>query len=936
GHVAAFIAIKLNQIPRLGVMDSPSECHPDESAREEHSVSEYPADTDEDNSVLAKEYCFTAGLLTQPCDGSVESEVSCSAQYIVGQDSPGLNCPNDRPANNDDIRDAKGGYTSGHSPSAENASKFTPGDEHYDYEPYLVAQSKKLFSASFEENIDSNSSGNSIDDDDENSDNSSVGENEVSTPIQERRARNILRHSEFARSLNLGKLDGTSGLAPEMVEKRQQEKQKLNISSLTVDEGDHDEFTQILKKRGMTFSTHLLRKKTKKYPGLSQPHPGSMLTNSISYELEAKYPGRSLQIKILSSHLESIVRETILAWKSKCPSHNNHYSEASYNGEIKLSSPAPVIVSGPGGTGKTSVVYDAQLHDCYHPKASCVRNHKNLASNDGCDTRTIVHLEQADHNIFTANLMDSTSDYMMEIHESDDEGLGVEDFIERQRKSFRVKHFRKGRKNEFTFDRQPPERSSKFYREARQNSATASCNAGPTGTHRVSQHSFDSTPIALFGRAVSMLLQGGLSHKRRPKYGRCAFFVLDNADRMLAWRKSGSRNALAQLFKLPSVMGINLTLIFISRGALLTYSGLRSHKSPGMITDAVHPISIYFDSYTSVDKMKKQMVTGESFAFLDREICPLFKTIIAEVNDIVYKSMISSFLLSVKSSLFDVSEVLRLSRMLWSEFIRPFGNEESQKEYQTLVWKMIHCLRHTNNNTNSNLRCASEGCSFCNRVTDAYCFGDEVMNLHDIKNKLFEMLDHNIRETVRCLLADVLVMPGRVIEHTSVKSYAERLPYNTKFLLLAAFICQQKTPDRDANLFTTTNNGKRSNRGSKLSGEGTAYSFSSSDLKQLWLAKPQCFSLERLISVFTVIMHHYGQTTRAENEVAELGTDELFRNISSLIAGGLLYRIHRSTVTRVVDKTDFMLEKLTCPISSEDAQIIASSVGFPLGQFVQA
>lgn len=332
----------------------------------------------------------------------------------------------------------------------------------------------------------------------------------------------------------------------------------------------------------------------------------------------------------------------------------------------------------------------------------------------------------------------------------------------------------------------------------------------------------------------------------------------------------------------------------------------------------------------------KQMVTGESFAFFDRESCPLFNTIIAEVNDIVYKSMISSFLLSVKSSLFDVSEVLRLSRMLWSEFIRPFGNEESQKEYQTLVWQMVHCLRHTNNNTNPNLRCASKGCSFCNRVTDAYCFGDEVMNLHDIKNKLFEMLDHNIRETVRYLLADVLVMPGRVIEHTSVKPYAERLPYNTKFLLLAAFICQQKTPDRDVNLFTTTNNGKRSNRGSKLSGEGTAYSFSSSDPKQLWLAKPQCFSLERLISVFTVIMHHYGQTTRAENEVAELGTDELFRNISSLIAGGLLHRIHRSTVTRVVDKTDFMLEKLTCPMSSEDAQIIASSVGFPLGQFVQA
>jgi hypothetical protein len=242
--------------------------------------------------------------------------------------------------------------------------------------------------------------------------------------------------------------------------------------------------------------------------------------------------------------------------------------------------------------------------------------------------------------------MDSTSDYMMKIHESDDEDLVVEDFIERQRKCFRVKHFKKGRKKELidrvrSLDEQPPERSSKYYREARQTSATASSSADPTETHRVSQHSFDSTPIALFGRAVSMLLQGGIPRKRRSKYGRCAFFVLDNADRMLAWKKSGSRNALAQLFKLPSVMGINLTLIFISRGALLTYSGevcclrtncyglfcsdnvnipflagLRSHKSPGMITDAVHPISIYFDSYTSVDTMKKV-----SFSYSEEFVC---------------------------------------------------------------------------------------------------------------------------------------------------------------------------------------------------------------------------------------------------------------------------------------------------------------------------
>ncbi|KAL3779483.1 hypothetical protein HJC23_000042 [Cyclotella cryptica] len=454
-------------------MDAPCELHPDKAACEEPSVFEYPADADEDSSVRDNENRFSAGLLTQPCDNSVDSEVSYDAQHIIDQDSPGSKGVNDRPAVENGVGHAVGSTPIGKSPSAENASKILPClNERYEYDPYLLAQSKKLFSASFERNMDMSGSSS---DDDENSDD-----------------------SEFARSLNLGNLDHTNGLEPAPVEKRQQGKQKVKISSQIGDKAEEDNnFKEISAKRGMIFSTHSSNKKPKKYPGLSQPEPGSMLAHSISHELEAKYPCRSLQIKVLSSQLESVVRKTILAWRSMCCIRNNHYSEASFNGEVKLSSPAPVIVSGSGGTGKTSIVCDAvdilrektdsisgkaksngqtnrsnivsrayvdcasyestgdvafilnsafkQLHDCYYPKAVHGGNHDELASNDGCDDKGMARSEEADQDIFPSNLMNFSTDHIEEIHDSDDDDFGVEDFIERQRKSFRVKHFRKGR-----------------------------------------------------------------------------------------------------------------------------------------------------------------------------------------------------------------------------------------------------------------------------------------------------------------------------------------------------------------------------------------------------------------------------------------------------------------------------------------------------------
>jgi hypothetical protein len=287
--------------------------------------------------------------------------------------------------------------------------------------------------------------------------------------------------------------------------------------------------------------------------------------------------------------------------------------------------------------------------------------------------------------------------------------------------------------------------------------------------------------------------------------------------------------------------------------------------------------------------------------------------------------MINSFLRVIISYISDVTEILRLSRMLWTQFIGIFENEDRSSEYQELVWQLASSQIQENDKRYPS--CTNKDCALCQGI-----ISDVNVESSIIKNKLLEKLDSNIRDTVRDVLARNLMMPGTVIEKQHDKAYAERLPYTTKFLLLSAFLCQQKRSEQDVNLFTTINTGRRSNRGAKTTGNESTHASSSSDLKQLRVVKIPSFQVERLLSVFTSIMGQYGRLSRQACKVSDMGTGELFKIISSLIVGGLLQSTSNSS-NRAADKTDFMAEKVTCTLSKEDAQIIASSVGFPLDRY---
>ena len=317
------------------------------------------------------------------------------------------------------------------------------------------------------------------------------------------------------------------------------------------------------------------------------------------------------------------------------------------------------------------------------------------------------------------------------------------------------------------------------------------------------------------------------------------------------------------------------------------------------------------------------MITGQDYSSCDTTSCPSFQAIHLQLKDILYKSMMNSFLQVTISYITDISEIMRLSRMLWLKFVAILDEHGGNSDLNSLAWQLMCDLRM--NNVQPHHICPNEDCLFCHSKKPS-----DDADYSKSKGNLLEMLDHNIRETVRDTLANVLMMPGRVIEKQYDKRYAERLPYNSKFLLLAAFLCQQKRPVQDVNLFTTVNTGKRTNRGAKTSDDGTAYASSTTELQQLRVAKLPSFHVERLLGVFTSIMGQYGRTSRQTRVVVDMGTAELFEIISSLLTGGLL---RGTSIDDSIDKTDFMTEKVRCTLSEEDAKVIAASVGFPLERY---
>mmetsp|Transcript_14797 Transcript_14797/g.23222 ORF Transcript_14797/g.23222 Transcript_14797/m.23222 type:complete len:296 (+) Transcript_14797:2-889(+) len=292
----------------------------------------------------------------------------------------------------------------------------------------------------------------------------------------------------------------------------------------------------------------------------------------------------------------------------------------------------------------------------------------------------------------------------------------------------------------------------------------------------------------------------------------------------------------------------------------------------------------------------------------------------------------NSFAAAVKSSTLDITEIMRLARQLWLEYVAPLDrtNGRDDPSLKSLVWQVLLCLRRDAGLSND------PDCSLCQCLSSGTDDDVSVMDLNMLKQRLSEKLDRNMRDALRRILTSTVMMPGRVLHKQNIEPYARRLPYTTKFLLMAAFLCQSKRPEQDVNLFTTKNTGKSKRGHVKKSGDELAYASSSKEIKQ----RQPSFPLERLFSVFYSIIAQYGQHFMHYKEkgapiVSQLGTERLFQNISQLITSGMLSSIGCVKFDEKYnhDLLDMTSTKFSCTISRDDACVIASSVGFPLEKY---
>ena len=480
----------------------------------------------------------------------------------------------------------------------------------------------------------SDDSSSSSSEDDESDSGSST--EEVSgdvTPLQERRERNVLRNNAYIENIKQGlsaMMNGyQAGTTHDSHSCRQKKKVVAQQTGCSIAENDVNVKEEIFgkKRRGMIFST-VTSNKRRKSPSknsLSLPQEDLRCTANFIAELKLKYPHRSQQIHLLFSQLVTIVQKSKFAWQMSDNLRSSgimQCSEASYQGDVKLAASAPIMVTGAGGNGKTCIVRDAleilqrgacrgatsstvavayidcastdsgsvasvmysayrQLYECFHPSCGFGRDGKvRLKGNEKLGEK-VIHVSGKAQSTLAGD--DSAEEYENDIA---DEDSIEEDLLEQQRNrkwgrggaglGKKTKNELKTSKSTAHNNNQKNARETRLRNNFATEAASETVHNSPSlkgsiqnATNRITQ---SSAAVALFGRATSALIQGDSSKKKTPESWRCTFLILDNADRILSWKKHGAVSPLTALFLLPSVFGINLTLIFISRSTIFQYS----------------------------------------------------------------------------------------------------------------------------------------------------------------------------------------------------------------------------------------------------------------------------------------------------------------------------------------------------------------------------
>jgi hypothetical protein len=434
-----------------------------------------------------------------------------------------------------------------------------------------------------------------------------------------------------------------------------------------------------------------------------------------------------------------------------------------------------------------------------------------------------------------------------------------------------------------------------------------------------------------------------------------AFVVLDHAERLFSLSPNQSieaNNFITQLLLLPQVMGLNLTFILVSRSTLLDSSSMHNsssvQKALGTVAIGTSPIRIQFSAYQGNAAFKAilkqpnivQLIVGKQRVESNQD----------DRRKKFQESNIHSFLDTLVQSLSsvtrDVREMIRIGRMLWPSYVLPLDPRHIQTT--------LDAARRRS----SARRCKSNASSEVENASADPCHAEE------LQKELLAILDEALLPIMKtCLEEDMFVMKGHdaclvtgmgnagSATGSPKASCHSDLPYLSKCLLLAAFVCQNNKPDKDKALFTIQRNGKKNSRKGDRAGDNDAdalaYGSTSLEQQQLKMLRPRTFPLERMLSVFVNIVGLIGvegklqlpmNVSESKDFLQSMGSSCFFESLARLREIGLLHEVQGTSIGSDVctsfEGIDMTSTKYWCELSRYDAEVLANSVDFPLDNFL--
>lgn len=724
-------------------------------------------------------------------------------------------------------------------------------------------------------------------------------------------------------------------------------------------------------------------------------------------ELYQRYPYRHFQIKTLVSMIGAAMGQTV------------HQGEDPYV-------PPPIFVSGPSGTGKTSIVRDVldilkrhYASDCSEDSTKRVIGsaYVNCATVEPCSLEGVLEsaysqlassLELPQRVRKAKRKKDSSTVGRKErkmipgfriesaleearsndVEYSTDNEAEIEDAIEASRT--KLSQMKQHDQSESDFFANPVSRL-----EPRRTRNGASVSAGQTDSTKnpvnrretrsirnatnisPSQTAPDaSVPCIRDNKTIRKVEPMTTSHGAPMAFGRVlvplfgssslrstlnvhpgsAFFVLDHADRLFSLSPKQvieSNNFLAQLLLLPQVMGLNLTFIIVSRSTLLDSSRINNcatrQKALGTVVNGTRPIRVQFPAYqgnaafTAILKQPKivELIVGRQ----------RFESSHVDQRQKFEKCIIDSFLDTVVQTLSsvtrDVREMIRMGRDLWPSYILPLDPQRIQTTLDT-----------ARRRRNARLGQKSKDCSKDDRASE------DSVSAEELQKELLAILDEALLPIMKtCLEEDLFVIKrhgtclnmqvdnaGSVIASHKATCDSD-LPYLSKCLLLAAFVCQNNKSDKDKTVFTIQRNGKKNSRQGHRAGDNDAdalaYGSTSLEHQPLKMLRPRTFPLERMLSVFVNIVGLIGgeEKLRLSVNVSEpsdllnsMGSSSFFESLVRLREIGLLHEVPGTSIGgdtyTFSEGINLTSTKYWCELNRDDAEALARSVDFPLENFL--